>query len=490
MTIQLRRLESDWNTARHGAAGWPQFLSSVRVSGLRGWIGEVVEFRFPVVAVAGENGSGKSTVLKVAAAAYRNQPGHGTLPTKTLNPEDFFPDTQWETVEAVVLDYQAQQGTTSISYAVRKPSSRWRGLPDRPQRRLFFLDISRTQPIDTLIGYGKIAKETSFGDVDVDLDEPNRMRLSRVLRRDYTSGKLVVSGRKQVGVVEREGTTYSNFHQGAGEDSTADLVALLQQAPSYALVIIDEIEASLHPRAQRRLINELFELARTKKLQFILSTHSPFVLEQLPEEARIYLQPTVGGRNVLYGISHHYALTMMDDEEHPDLTAYSEDEDETSAHLIFALLAVEDQDLRNRVRIIPVGAASVVKTLGALAHANRLPSAGIGVLDADEGDSDGCVRIPGTQAPEREVFGALRDEDYAVIAPHLTTSAASLREAVTDAMSLGNHHEWARHIAAALAGTVTKRKVWEEVAEYWARELVDPAARTAFAQAFRDAVQS
>jgi len=53
-------------------------------------------------------------------------------------------------------------------------------------------------------------------------------------------------------------------------------------------------------------------------------------------------------------------------------------------------------------------------------------------------------------------------------------------------MSLANHHEWTKHIAAALGGTVTPRKVWEEAAEHWARVLVDPAERAAFAQSFRD----
>lgn len=100
---------------------------------------------------------------------------------------------QWETVEGVRIVYSYRQGGTSLERVVRKPTKRWIGLPDRPQRRLYFLDITRTQPIDSLIGYGKVAKEAEFGDSEVELDEGNRSRLSRVLRKDYTEGKLVVS---------------------------------------------------------------------------------------------------------------------------------------------------------------------------------------------------------------------------------------------------------------------------------------------------------
>ena len=52
---------------------FPQFVESVKIDGLRGWNGEMVHFKFPIVAIAGENGSGKSTILKAAACAYRNK---------------------------------------------------------------------------------------------------------------------------------------------------------------------------------------------------------------------------------------------------------------------------------------------------------------------------------------------------------------------------------------------------------------------------------
>lgn len=67
----LPKLASDWAAARNGAKGWPQFLEAVYLDGIRGWKSQWVEFRFPVVAIAGENGSGKSTILKAVAAAYR-----------------------------------------------------------------------------------------------------------------------------------------------------------------------------------------------------------------------------------------------------------------------------------------------------------------------------------------------------------------------------------------------------------------------------------
>lgn len=45
---------------------WPQFIEMVQIDGLRGWTGQTINFQFPVVAIVGENGSGKSTILKTA----------------------------------------------------------------------------------------------------------------------------------------------------------------------------------------------------------------------------------------------------------------------------------------------------------------------------------------------------------------------------------------------------------------------------------------
>lgn len=487
VTRAIRRLRSDWNTEAHSERGWPQFLRSVRIDGLRGWNGETIEFRFPIVALAGENGSGKSTVLKAVASGYINSDAN----QKTLNPDDFFPTTQWEDVAGVKLEYSVQAGPGNPKViSVRKPSKRWINLPTRIRRRVFFLDITRTQPIDSLIGYGKIAKEVAFGESEVELDDANRQRLARVLRRDYTEGKLVISEkgkRKEVGVVTRDGTTYSNFHQGAGEDATMDLIALLQRAPNHSLVVIDELEASLHPRAQRRLVGELFDLARTKRLQIVLSTHSPFILELLPEQAKVYIQSGADGRrNVLYGISHQLALTMMDDEQHPELHVYVEDE--RARVLTIALAVTEDQNLRDRLKIVPVGPSNVVKALGTLAVDDKLPDKTICVLDADEAGAPGCVLLPGTAAPEVDVFGVMDDDAWDPLARRLAVNAGRLKEVTADAMNVTDHHLWPDKVAEGLGGLTTGRRVWEEFCEYYATHVVSADDRREFVDRLRDAL--
>ncbi|WP_437083035.1 ATP-dependent nuclease [Streptomyces sp. enrichment culture] len=477
ISTTISPLTSDWNTDRHSDKGWPQFLDSVTISGLRGWTGETVEFRFPVTAIAGENGAGKSTVLKAAAAAYRAPSKFSDM--RTFYPDDFFPNTPWERVEKVNLLYQFHLGVSIGTLNLRKPSRRWRGMPERVGRPVFFLDISRIQPIDTLIGYGKIAKQSTFRGDETEFSDTDRNMLARIMNKSYTAGKMAKYEQKQIGILSTAEGEYSNFHQGAGEDATTDLVTLLRAAPRNSLVIIDEIESSLHPRAQRRLMAELFSIARSQRIQFILSTHSPYVLEQLPTEARVYIQlERRGTRDVIYGVTPDFAMSLMDDVDHAELTVYCEDRE--AAVVIDALISNERPDLRRRISITPVGPASTVKTLGQLSHEGKLPGKSIGVLDGDQELVTGCVKLPGRSAPEREVLEN-SDEDYwDAVAQRLGVRTGDLLDAVEDARRLENHHAWSRRVAENLGPRVRTDRVWEDAVSVWAQRVVDIGDRTEF----------
>lgn len=74
------------------------------------------------------------------------------------------------------------------------------------------------------------------------------------------------------------------------------------------LIMLDGLERSLHPKAQRDLVNILRKiLEQRENLQIVFTTHSPYVVDELsPEE--VYLLNTDDE-----GIAHARRLS-----EHPD----------------------------------------------------------------------------------------------------------------------------------------------------------------------------
>lgn len=95
---------------------------------------------------------------------------------------------------------------------------------------------------------------------------------------------------------EKPSHTYSEAFAGSGEVAIVSSVVKLLAAEDYALVLLDEPETSLHPGAQRRLLNFLLHCIKKKKMQVVMSTHSPEFLRGLPDEAIKVLEETPSGR--------------------------------------------------------------------------------------------------------------------------------------------------------------------------------------------------
>ncbi len=460
ISSEVRRLQAKWQAN----TGWPQRLDWIQIHGLRGWTGQRFNCNFPIMAVVGENGSGKSTILQCAAAIYLSPVGYYA--------SDFFPETTWEKVRRAEIRYAVRCGDKSIEQSLRKPGPRWRGNRDRQDRDIRYFDLNRIQPVSGRVGYAKLAK-TFYKETSSTLFEKARLdRFSQIMGHQYDLAKMALTNadeKKKITVLGKQQAIYSGFHQGSGEATVADL--LEADFPKYGLVLIDEIETSLHPRSQRRLIRDLADRCRERDLQIILTTHSPYVLDELPLTARAYII-TAGGKQIVYGVSPDFAMSKMDDEPHYEADLYVEDE--RAETMLVEILAAHAPALVSRCRIIPYGAASVGQTLGQMVANKRFPRPSCVFLDGDGGRAPGCINLPGDDAPEIVVFEALKTlspQNWANAAYRTARDYSQFADACSRAMTLGNHHDWVSDAASKLVlrGDV----VWQVLCAEWAKECLD-----------------
>lgn len=472
---EMRRLSAKWQQN----TGWPKKLDWIEIDGIRGWAGQRIPFNFPIVAVVGENGSGKSTILQCAASVY--QPVDDS--EKGWFASDFLPKTIWEDVKNGEIGFAIREGDGSKTSTVRKPGDRWRGNPERPKRKVDYIDLRRIQPIVARTGYSKLAKDATCETENTPFDKARLARLSQIMGKNFGATSMVLTDadeKRFVPVFTDGSQTYSGYHSGAGQMTIADLLKV--DPDKYSLLLIDEIETSLHPRAQRRLIRDLAELCRERDIQIIVTTHSPYILAELPIEARVYLMQGQSGRHVMTGVSPEFAMTRMDDYPHPECELYVEDP--RSQTLLREIIVAHSKSLVDRCEMIPFGMASVGRTLGIMVSQNRFPRPSHVFLDGDQTEAPGCSLLPGGDAPEPVVFGDLQRFAWGKLNQRIGRPYAEVADACVKSMALTDHHDWVNSAASNL--TLPGETLWQAMCAEWASAILDAETAKPLIQTIAD----
>lgn len=123
----------------------------------------------------------------------------------------------------------------------------------------------------------------------IELSDKEVEAISKILGREYKKISLVKHEFFKVeGYTARLATKarkYSEAYAGSGEFAAIMLVHQFTIAPKKSLILLDEPETSLHPRAQRELMRYVAKQCVENKHQVVLSTHAPGIIEELPPQA-------------------------------------------------------------------------------------------------------------------------------------------------------------------------------------------------------------
>src|SRR6185312_8150595 len=261
-----------------------KYLLKVNLANVRALKEQVVTFDFPVTALIGPNGGGKTTILGAAATAYAS-----------VKPRQFFAKsgkfdesmTDWK-IEYELIDRNINR-TDTVRRTAAFHKSKWSR--DAVERVAVVLGVSRTVPANERRELQKCASGTFKVDADKvgAIEQPVADAVQKILGKsitDYSHIKIDTAGRVSLLTgATSEGTKYSEFHFGAGESSIIRMVMEIEAAPENSLVLIEEIENGLHPVATVRLVEYLIEAADRKAVQAIFTTHSNDALLPLPPEA-------------------------------------------------------------------------------------------------------------------------------------------------------------------------------------------------------------
>tara|TARA_R110002074_G_scaffold372458_1_gene547916 strand:+ start:545 stop:2062 length:1518 start_codon:yes stop_codon:yes gene_type:complete len=184
---------------------------------------------------------------------------------------------------------------------------------------------------------------------------------------------------------------YSERNFSLGELCILKLVRDLMNCADKSLLLIDELELALHPKAQIELLKYLQEMSIQKELTVIFSTHSVSLLKHVPRENIIFLESAGGNVTAVSGCFPTYALGNIayDEERAPDVVIYVEDEHALYVADELKALTLKEKfkneiSLSPTIHVIPIGPFdSVIRFLkrGSPLIAKRTRS--VALLDAD-----------------------------------------------------------------------------------------------------------
>ncbi len=296
MSIIDREFQEVWESLRGQAPQRSNVLRAVHVRKLRG-IGDLrVSFPYPVCVLAGANGCGKSTVLFACACAYRD-PDRGS---REFVPTSLFPNFIdparggiSDRVDQTELEFDYLDAGASYAMAWRRGKSWNRSFLGRkggrqPERSVYLRTLANLTNPSEVRGALQLARKP----FKTDEITPELLILDhRVLPRHYRNLSQIRDRTRNLLFADVEGsepTSYSEFHMSSGERA---LLRISKDVSGLddALVLIDEVEAGLHPYTQKQAMLELQRIALRKHLQVIVASHSPVVLDSVPPEARVFL---------------------------------------------------------------------------------------------------------------------------------------------------------------------------------------------------------
>jgi hypothetical protein len=415
------------------------YLRRMRLTKVRAFEGETVDFDFPVTALIATNGGGKSTILGAAAIAY-----------KSIKPATFFPKSSLgdATMESWGIGYDLVDKTINptqlLQRSARFKRSKW-ARDDLNDRTVLYFGIQRTVPAGERREFKKFAtSKYSFSGQQVVLEKHIQEQVARILGKDvshFLSADVSPSNRLYVG---GDGSiSYSEFHFGAGEYSILRMVSFIEAAPVNAIVLIEEIENGLHPVAVARMVEYLMDVADRKAIQSIFTTHSEDALSPLPPEAIWY---SIEGK-IRQGRISIEALRAISGRIDERLAIFVEDQ--------FAKAWTEGiirnlcSQYAEEIGVYPVsgdGAALALHTSHSRNPALVNLISSICILDGNSSRNQdiasGIIKLPGS-VPESEVFDYVRANIHTeamklAIALHLPPESDARVQQVVESVGLSN----------------------------------------------------
>ncbi len=275
-------------------------FTKLEVENFRHINNQTIEIGSVITAIAGQNGTGKSTLLGWIAQASDFKSKSKTLletyfKSKYSEIFRFCPEQDYNKEYNVSIFYLESEDEECKKMSTRliETENRYRvdfdGRGTALNFPVIYLGLKRLIPL---------ASEKSISLQDFQLENSDRNHFAKLskeilyITRDVVEAEFVKSTNKNMFAMKT--SDYGHLGNSAGQDNLGQIISSiisfsrlkseLKESYDGGLLLIDEIDATLYAGSQVKLIDKLYGIAKSLNVQIIFTTHSIEILEHLSKK--------------------------------------------------------------------------------------------------------------------------------------------------------------------------------------------------------------
>jgi ABC-type cobalamin/Fe3+-siderophores transport system ATPase subunit len=428
-------------------------ISAVHLKGLSGFIDGSIPIKAPIYAFCGQNGSGKTLLLRSILGALKwSEVAGRELPTERFVGATIELEVQTRTTsQKVVLDYSSKTA------------------PDITPSELEVVFLDGGQEIPRLQRYFQQSQE---------LEEEIAAYASRALRSDEVNFLSYVAQKQydaitvyEIDDIDRvegfplgtipyfelleEKSPYDSRSASLGELSILYIYFKMTSAPTGSVVLIEEPETFLSEFSQSELIDMIASIALDRDLTVIMTTHSPRISRNLTDDESCYLLRSHQGVKVALREARTDLKQTLGYANPLSKILFFEDH---FARSVFEVLCEKvNPSTFNVVEMAGKGGAEALKRVRAALPADLSHVRLAYVFDGDMRkekslDAPEVAFLPSDVRPER-LFRSYVRQNAGVVSTKLGLTSDSLELRMTQ-LNGRNDHDWVPELATSCGVTL------------------------------------
>lgn len=436
-----------------------QYTNYIKDINLNNYNGiENIEFAKGIYAICGLNGAGKSTII----SAIKDILGMNKSRNDRLKIEDA------KITGHVVIKGEEKECTNSDKQAFSV------GLDED---NILFIDYESSQTVMGFFSNEDNLKELLEQNEEIEIQNEDLEEMSYLVGKSYSTAKIIevedLADGKPLPYFEVEsyGIKYDSRRMGLGEHFLIYMFWKMYNIKRDSIMILEEPETSIGIESQRHLMDYIAKIVSEKGVTVIITTHSPFILENITAERISILGRISNTVSIAKPTLQLNVNDILGGRDRVKGTFWVED----NAAEMFLMILLEQfaPSLLRKYTIIPAGSESDITKCLKFINSSRIRYDFIGIYD---GDMKG--KVLDNQLNWKYTFLPMNDNVEITLkrtlledAQNINTFCKAIKKkpeelnVILSRIDGQNHHDWFLDLCKYISGD--KLLVLRELSKLW-----------------------